>query len=236
MPASPDLSPLETATGIHFENRSLLERVFIHRSYLNEHPGANSEHNERLEFLGDAVLELIVTEYLYKTLESREGELTNLRSALVRGQHLAELALSLDFGTYLMLSRGEEKSGGKEKHLLLANTFEAYVGAIYLEHGYDVAKKFVTDTVLAQLPKILEENRHIDPKGRFQELAQEQIGLTPTYRVLSDTGPDHDKNFVVGAYIGSVLVGQGEGSSKQRGQTKAAENALANQATWPPSR
>lgn len=233
MPES-ELAPLEQETGIVFENRQLLERVFIHRSYLNEHPSANTEHNERLEFLGDAVLELVVTEYLYQNIPEREGELTNLRSALVRGAHLAEIAERLCFGTYLKLSRGEEKSGGKQKNLLLANTFEAFIGAIFLEHGLKVARVFIMDYVLKDLPNILAENRHIDPKSRFQELSQEQRNVTPTYKVLSETGPDHDKVFVVGAYLNREQVGEGTGSSKQRAQTSAAENALLHDERWLP--
>lgn len=229
-----DFSGLIAKTNITFENRELIERVFIHRSYLNEHPSANTEHNERLEFLGDAVLELIVTEHLYQTRQSREGELTNIRSALVRGQHLAELAEKLDFGHYLKLSRGEEKSGGKQKQLLLANTFEAYVGAVYLEHGYDVTKQFLESTVLQELPRLLAENRHIDPKGHFQELAQERLSITPIYKVLEESGPDHEKTFIVGALVGHKIVGQGTGSSKQRAQTAAAEDALLKVDSWLP--
>lgn len=227
-----DLTDLEKQTNIFFENKYILERVFIHRSYLNEHKAAAAEHNERLEFLGDAVLELIVTEYLYKNFDDPEGILTNLRSSLVKGEMLAKTAEKYNFGEYLLLSKGEEKSGGKNKQLLLANSFEAFIGAIYLEKGYGVAKDFVLKSIIPELDFILQKEAHIDPKSHFQEIVQEKIGITPIYRVLEDSGPDHDKTFIIGAYIGDKMIGKGTGSSKQRGQTMAAKDALEHSSEW----
>ncbi len=227
-----ELNSLEEKSGIRFSNRELLERVFVHRSYLNENRGTVMEHNERLEFLGDAVLELCVTEYLYKNFSDPEGYLTNLRSALVKGEMLAKVAEKYDFGSYLLLSRGEERSGGKNKQLLLANAFEAFIGAVYLEKGYAAAYSFVVKVLIPELEKIMQEEAHIDPKSRFQELSQEKLSITPTYRVLKDTGPDHDKTFTVGAFLNEELVGQGLGSSKQRAQTEAARDALLNKEKW----
>lgn len=212
---------------INFKDQQLLRQAFVHRSYLNENPGFPLKHNERLEFLGDAVLELIVTEHLFRTYPNPEGELTNWRSALVRGQMLAEVAQELDMGELLYLSKGEEKSGGKSRALILANTFEALIGAIYLDQGYEKAAQFVTTHLLGRLPEILEKGLHIDAKSRFQEMIQELQGVTPTYKVLHESGPDHAKTFVVGVYIADKLVGQGSGNSKQAAEQAAANAALA---------
>ena len=217
---------LEKKIGIKFKDYDLLRNAFVHRSYLNEHKNAEFEHNERLEFLGDAVLELIVTEYLYLNFPNPEGDLTNWRSALVKGEMLAKVSRQLNLGEYLYLSHGEEKSGGREKDYLLANTFEALIGVIYLELGYKKAKKFIDKFLLVYLDEILETGSHIDAKSKLQEIAQEKVGVTPDYRLLQEEGPDHDKMFTMGAYIGERMVGKGIGGSKQIAEQKAAEDAL----------
>jgi ribonuclease-3 len=224
-----NFSQLEARIGYTFKNQNLLQRVFLHRSALNEHRGENLENNERMEFLGDAVLELISTEYLYNNFKNPEGELTNWRSALVRGQHLAVKAEQLEFGDLMYLSRGEQKSGGKAKQLILANAFEALIGAMYLDGGYDCASKFVHRYIISDLNDILSNNLHLDPKSHLQELTQEKHGITPNYRVLKEEGPDHNKQFVVGAYLGEKQIGEGSGTSKQTAQIAAAANALASQ-------
>jgi len=219
-------SKLEKKIGVRFKNQDLLRTAFVHRSYLNEHRDSGWEHNERVEFLGDAVLELAVTEYLYSHFPNPEGDLTNWRSALVKGEMLAKVARELKLGDYLYLSKGEEHSGGREKEYLLANTFEALIGVLYLEHGYAKAKKFVEKFLLVHLENILKTGEHIDAKSRLQELAQERVMMTPAYQLLHDEGPDHDKIFTMGAYIGERIVGKGSGSSKQAAEQKAAEDAL----------
>jgi len=219
---------LEKSLGLEFKNRDLLIEAFCHRSYLNEHPDFYLPHNERLEFLGDAVLELIVTEYLYKKYpEKNEGELTNWRAALVNAKILGELARELGFNDFLLLSKGEEKETGKARLYILANTFEALIGAIYLDQGYEVAKKFVEKNLIERkLPEIIEKGLFKDPKTRFQEEAQERVKITPTYKVLEEWGPDHAKHFVVGVFLGDELIAKGEGSSKQEAEEEAAKNAL----------
>jgi len=214
--------------GVNFTDKDLLTQVFVHRSYLNENAGFKLDHNERLEFLGDAVLELVVTEYLYKTMPNPEGELTNLRSALVRGQMLSDLANSLDINDYLFLSRGEAKSGGKARQLILANTFEALIGAIYLDQGYKQAQIFIKKYLLGRLTEVIEQKKYLDPKSHLQEIAQAQLSVTPTYKVLSEFGPDHAKSFSVGCFLKDNLIGEGSGSSKQAAESAAASNALEN--------
>ncbi|QQR83930.1 ribonuclease III [Candidatus Peregrinibacteria bacterium] len=189
---------LEKLIGITFKNQALLENAFIHRSYLNENRNSTLESNERLEFLGDAVLELVVTEYLFLNYPNPEGELTNWRSALVKGEMLAKISQQLKLGSYLKLSRGEENSGGREKDYLLANTFEALVGVIYLEQGYTTAQTFIQTFLLLHLETILKEGSHIDSKSKFQEMAQEKVSTTPNYQVISEDGPDHSKIFTMG--------------------------------------
>lgn len=217
---------LEKKIGIKFKDQDLLKTAFIHRSFLNEHRDFPLDNNERVEFLGDAVLELVTTEYLYSHYPNPEGELTNWRSALVKGETLALIARELHLGEYLNLSRGEEHSGGRNKDYLLANVFEALIGVIYLEHGYKKAQKFIEKFLLIRLKSILEEGKHIDAKSKLQELAQEKMTTTPAYQLLHDEGPDHDKTFTMGAYIGERLVGKGKGGSKQSAEQKAAEDAL----------
>lgn len=217
---------LEKKIGFKFKDQELLGNAFIHRSYLNEHKEIKKDSNERLEFLGDAVLELVVTEYLYKTYPNPEGELTNWRSALVKGETLSKISRELELGEYLFLSRGEEYSGGRDKDYLLANTFEALVGVIYLEMGYSASQEFISRFLLIHLEPILMKGSHIDAKSKFQELAQEKAGITPEYQLLHDEGPDHDKIFTMGAYLAERIVGKGSGCSKQAAEQKAAEDAL----------
>ena len=212
--------------GHDFKNFGLLVKAFIHRSFVNESKEAD-EHNERLEFLGDAVLELIVTEYLFQKFpEKPEGEMTALRSALVKGERLAEVARELDAGKYLKLSKGEARSGGANKPYLLANVFEAILGAVYLDAGFKKAKKLVEKFLLPKLEKIIAEGAQIDAKSNFQELAQARLAITPEYKVLSESGPDHEKIFEMGAYVGDQLFGKGKGPSKQAAEQAAAAEAL----------
>ena len=221
-----DLSSLQEKIGLKFNNPDLLQQALVHRSYLNENPDFYLDHNERLEFLGDAVLELVITEYLYRNYPNPEGELTNWRAALVNAKMLSEIAKRLDLNDFLLLSRGEAKDTGRARQYILANAFEALIGAIYLDQGYQSAEKFILKEVVRELPRILKEKLYRDPKSRFQEEAQDRVGITPTYEVLKEWGPDHAKHFVVGVYLEKELVAQGEGSSKQEAQEKAAQEGL----------
>ena len=222
-----NISELAEKLGIPFKEDGHLQQAAVHRSYLNEHPDFPLGHNERLEFLGDAVLELVVTEFLFENYENPEGELTNWRAALVNGQSLADSAIALDIEEFLYLSKGEEKdTDSKARRYILANAMEAIIGSIYLDHGWDASKEFVTRVILSKLDQILESESYIDPKSRFQEEAQSKTSTTPTYRVLEESGPDHAKIFRIGVYLGKKLVGTGTGSSKQEAQIDAAANAL----------
>jgi len=221
-----DFSQLEKKLNLSFKNKDLLVQAFCHRSYLNEHPDFYLDHNERLEFLGDAVLELIVTEHLYRNYKVPEGELTNWRAALVNAQNLARIAKNLGFEDYLLLSKGEAQDTGKARQYILANTFEAFLGGLYLDQGLEKTREFVKTHLLPDLPRIIKEGLYKDAKSRFQEEAQERVKITPTYRVLKEWGPDHAKHFVVGVFLGEQLVAQGEGSSKQEAEEEAAQNAL----------
>lgn len=220
------LDEFQDHISIHFQDVSLLERAFIHRSYLNEHPSLGLAHNERLEFLGDAVLELVVTDYLYRTFPNPEGDLTNWRSALVKTEALADVAERLGIAPYFKLSRGESKGNVRSHSLISANCVEAIIGAIYLDQGYEASAKFISAHVIAVLPQILEDGTWVDPKSRFQEWAQEREGITPSYKVLAEEGPDHDKVFTIGVYLGQRLWGKGQGSSKQTAQQAAAAAAV----------
>lgn len=225
---SVDTTPLKSKLGIDFKNSDLLLQAFVHRSYLNENPRFHLSHNERLEFLGDAVLELIVTEALYQAYpEKPEGELTSLRAALVNSNMLADVSEGLGLNEYLLLSRGEAKDTGRARQFILANTFEALIGAIYLDQGYESARDFVTRTLMPRLEEVITEKLYRDPKSQFQEEAQERVGITPAYEVHREWGPDHDKHFVVGVYLGRELAAEGEGSSKQAAEVEAARLALA---------
>lgn len=219
-------SKLEKNLGVKFNDINLLKQALVHRSYINENPDFKLGHNERLEFLGDAVLELIVTEHLYNNYDNPEGELTNWRSSLVNSKMLSNIARNLGAEDYLYLSRGEARDMGKAREYILGNTFEAIMGAIYIDQGYNVSKKFITKNLLVKLPKILKDKLYIDPKSHFQELAQSKEGVTPEYRVLKESGPDHAKHFVVGVYLEDRLIAKGKGSSKQLAQVAAAGKAL----------
>jgi len=222
-----DQSILEDELKVSFKNKDFLREALVHRSYINEHPGFELGHNERLEFLGDAVIELVVTEYLYNNYPNPEGDLTNWRAALVNAQMLSSIACDFQTYDYMYLSRGESNDKNpKAKNYILANVFEAIVGAIYLDQGWMAAKDFLTNVLLSKLPYILEHKLYLDPKSNFQELAQEKAGVTPSYKVLEESGPDHNKRFVVGVFIGEELVAEGEGTSKQEAQVEAAANAL----------
>lgn len=222
-----DISILEKKLNINFKNKDLLIQAFVHRSYLNENPDFHLHHNERLEFLGDAVLELVVTEELYKNYPDKpEGELTNWRASLVNSKILFRIAKELDFNDFLLLSRGQSKESGKARRYILANAFEAVVGAIYLDIGYETAEQFIKKNLMKELPNILEKGLYKDAKSRFQEGAQEETGITPSYKVLRERGPDHAKQFVVGVFLEKKLIAKGEGFSKQEAEESAAKNAL----------
>jgi ribonuclease-3 len=215
-----------TMLKVEFNDTELLRTAFTHRSYVNEHRKTVKEHNERLEFLGDAVLELVVTEYLYLNYDEPEGILTNWRSSLVRTESIGEAARKYEFESMLRLSRGERRGSDRARAQILANTYEAVVGAIYLDKGYDAAKEFIHKSLLVTLKTILATGSWMDPKSNLQELAQSNDGHTPSYKVLSEEGPDHDKVFTVGVYVDGTLIGKGAGPSKQAGQVEAAEKAL----------
>ncbi len=216
----------KTKLGVTFNQLDLLVTAFTHRSYVNEHKKTAREHNERLEFLGDAVLELVVTEYLYANFDEPEGVLTNWRSALVRTESIGAAAARLDFEPLLRLSRGEKRGTARARAQILANSFEAVIGALYLDQGYDAAKAFIEKNLLVTFEEILKSGSWMDPKSRLQEVVQSQEGHTPQYRVLEETGPDHEKVFTVGVFVGSDLRGRGTGPSKQNAQVAAAEAAL----------
>lgn len=224
-----EFSNFEEKTKIFFKNKDLLKQAFIHRSYINENPKIGLPHNERLEFLGDAVLELVVTDYLYKKYNSyTEGEMTSIRSALVNAIIISDVASELEMNDYLLLSKGESKDKGKARQYILANTYEAYVGALYLDQGYNVVKDFITDSLLIHTDKIVKNKLWRDAKSLVQEKAQEYIGVTPSYKVLAESGPDHDKNFTIGIFFGKDLIAQGKGHSKQEAEQESALNALKN--------
>jgi len=220
---------LEKKIGIKFKNKKLLETAFVHKSYINEHKNDGIEDNERLEFLGDAVLEFAATKHLFEKYPTQtEGEMTAFRSALVKGKHLAEIAIDLELGQYLLLSNGEEHSGGRQKNYILANTVESLIGAINLSNGYDIAEKFIKKFILTRLDQIIENGLHIDAKSKFQEIVQEKEEVTPHYKLISEEGPDHNKKFTMGAYIREELIAKGVGKSKQIAEENAALVALKN--------
>ena len=220
------LKAVEKTIGIKFKNKKLLEQAFVHRSYLNEHPNFELDHNERLEFLGDAVLELVVTEYLYNNFPNPEGELTNWRASLVNSRMLAKIGNDIAFEDCLYLSKGEAKDTGKARQFILANAMEALIGAIYMDQGWELAKYFIERFVLSQLAEVFKNKSYLDPKSRFQELAQEKAGVTPVYKVLGESGPDHAKTFEIGLFLGNEIIAKGSGLSKQEAQEEAARNGL----------
>jgi len=219
-----DLTKLEKKIGIEFQNKKYLQQALVHRSYINEHPDFTLGHNERLEFLGDAVLEIVVTEYLFGNYpETPEGDLTNWRASLVNAKMLYTVAKDLDIEDYLLLSKGEAKDKNtKARQYILANAIEALIGAMYLDQGIEAPKKFIVDNIVSRLDEILKNELYVDPKSKFQEWAQEKEGITPVYKTLSEEGPDHEKMFTVGLYLGEELVSEGSGLSKQEAQIMAA--------------
>ncbi|MBI3274261.1 MAG: ribonuclease III [Candidatus Colwellbacteria bacterium] len=222
-----NLSHFEDTLGVKFKNQELLLQALTHRSYLNENPLFRLGHNERLEFLGDAVLELAVTDNLYKKFpEKPEGELTSYRAALVNSKMLADVSTELGINDFLVLSRGEAKDIGRARQYILANAFEALVGAIYLDTGYESARDFIERVILSRTEEVLAKKLYKDPKSLFQEEAQDRVGITPTYEVVREWGPDHDKHFVVGVFLEREKVAEGEGPSKQVAQEEAARKGL----------
>jgi ribonuclease-3 len=222
-----DFSILEKKLNIRFDNKAFLTQAFIHRSYLNENPEMDLGNNERLEFLGDAVLELVVTQHLYLRYPAEsEGKLTSWRAALVNTKMISAAAGKIGFGDFLLLSKGEAKEDGKSRQYILANTFEAFIGSLYLDQGYEPCRGFITDNLLVELPKIIRDELYRDAKSRFQEVAQEKVRVTPTYQVLDEQGPDHAKYFLVGVYLGDHLVAKGGGYSKQEAEEETAKKAL----------
>lgn len=214
--------------GVRFDDLGLLTEALTHRSYLNENRTTSASHNERLEFLGDAVLELIVTHFLFLRFPGKpEGDLTAYRAALVNTYSLAETADSLGVNDMLLLSKGEKKDTGRARQIILANAYEAILGAIYLDQGYDAAQAFVARTLTPKIDTVLKNRTWQDAKSHFQEMAQDKKGVTPTYRTLSETGPDHDKQFTVGVFLADKEVARGEGKSKQEAEQAAAQAALA---------
>lgn len=223
-----DIKDLEKIIDINFKDKNLLKQAVVHRSYINEHPNFIVGHNERLEFLGDAVLEIIITEYLFVNFPDKpEGDLTNWRASLVNSKMLYNVAKKLNFEDYLMLSRGESQDkDSKARQYILANSVEAIIGAIYLDQGIEPAKKFIFKNVIINLDDIIKNKAYLDPKSRFQEVSQEIVGITPSYKVLKEEGPDHAKKFTVGLFLEEELVSTGEGFSKQEAQADAAEKGL----------
>ncbi|MFA5009838.1 MAG: ribonuclease III [Patescibacteria group bacterium] len=221
-----DFSSLQKQLGTKFKDLSFYEQAFTHRSYLNEHTDALG-HNERLEFLGDAVVELLVTQFLYdKFPEKPEGELTNLRAALVRRNTLSEVGKELGFENYLRMSKGEARNEGKAKAMIISNAAEAFVGALFLDLGLKAVEKFINKFLLPRLESIIAGETHIDAKSKFQEITQEKNGATPHYKTEEVSGPDHDRNFIVGVYVDDKLIAKGEGKSKREAETAAAAKAL----------
>ncbi len=215
--------------GIKFKNEELLKEALTHRSYLNEHRGSRLKHNERLEFLGDAVLELAVTEYLFANYpDTPEGKMTSWRAALVCGEMLARVSSEIGVEDFLLMSKGEKKDTGRARQYLLANALESIIGAIHMDQGYKSAEKFILENVVIKIDEVLDKKLYVDPKSFFQEKAQEHTGITPSYKSIKEWGPDHDKRFIVGVYLGKDLVAEGEGVSKQDAQREAARIGLEN--------
>lgn len=222
------LEQLEKNLKINFKDKNLLKTAFIHRSFLNEHPEETLPHNERLEFLGDSVLGFVVSEFLFERYPLHpEGDLTNFRSALVNARMLSEVGRKLGLGNYLLLSKGEEATGGRDRQYLLANTFEAFLGAIYLDSGLEPAEKFIHKELLPKLTEIIDTKAYKDFKSAFQELSQEKLNITPSYKVIEEAGPDHDKIFSVGVFLNEKQAGEGKGKSKQIAEQAAAKAAIS---------
>lgn len=230
MPTGPYEAFAQEKLGFEFTNINLLVTALTHRSYVNEHKKSTSEHNERLEFLGDAVLELVVTDFLYNNYSESEGTLTSWRAALVRTESIGAAGDALGYEPLVRMSRGEKQGTDRARQQILANAFEAVIGAIYLEKGYDEAAKFIHTHITSKLESILKEGSWRDPKSHLQELSQRIDNQTPQYRVLEEVGPDHDKVFTLGVYVGDKLMGKGTGHSKQQAQQQAARAAIATYA------
>ena len=226
MEAQIDLEKFKEKLAIEIVNPDLFQEALTHRSYLNEHKDYKHPHNERLEFLGDAVLELAVTRHLFDHFKNPEGELTSFRAALVNGDMLGNIGNALGIQDFLLMSRGEAKDTGRARLYLVANAMESIIGAIYLDQGYDAANDFIEKYVMVRLDEVLAQGLHTDPKSRFQELAQEKAGVTPNYRVIREWGPDHDRHFVAGVFLDEEMVAEGEGVSKQDAQREAAKQGL----------
>jgi ribonuclease-3 len=222
-----DFGGFEKLIGIEFKDKGLLKQAFTHRSFLNEHKALKGKHNERLEFLGDAVLELVITHYLYNEYPDKtEGDLTSIRSALVNAQTCADVAKKLDVNDYMLLSRGEAKDVGRARQYILANALEAIIGAIYVDLGYDKARDFILEHIAPMTEQIVKEQLWVDAKSKFQEKAQDIEGITPSYKTTKEVGPDHDKKFTVAVFIGDKKIAEGEGDSKQDAEQSAARHAL----------
>lgn len=221
------LKKLEKIIGVTFTDTDHLLTAITHRSYLNEHRDARQQHNERYEFLGDAVLELVVTDFLFnKYPEKPEGDLTAIRAALVNTVSLSEVAGNMNINEFLLLSKGEERDTGRARQYILANTFESIIGAIYLDQGYDGAKEFVAGHLFDKTDAIISKRLWQDAKSKFQELSQEHTSITPRYETVNQTGPDHDRVFVVGVFLGTEKIAEGKGRSKQEAEQGAAEAGI----------
>lgn len=222
-----DLKNFEKKIGVTFKSKALLQQAFVHRSYINENKDSGLAHNERLEFLGDAVLELVTTEFLYgKYPDKAEGDLTSYRSALVNTITISHIASELGMNDYLLLSKGETKDLGRARQYILANTFEAFIGAVYLDQGYESSKKFISDNLFPIVDKVVNDNLWRDAKSLLQERAQELLNVTPSYKTISEVGPDHNKVFTIGLYFGDELISEGRGHSKQEAEQESAKKAL----------
>ncbi|OHB15807.1 MAG: ribonuclease III [Candidatus Zambryskibacteria bacterium RIFOXYC1_FULL_39_10] len=222
-----DLNQFEKIIGVEFNDTNLLKQALTHRSFLNENKNLKGGHNERLEFLGDAVLELVITDYLYNEYpEKNEGDLTSIRSALVNAQTCAEVARRIEVNDYMLLSRGEAKDVGRARQYILANALEAIIGAIYMDLGYEKAKEFILKYITPMTEQIVKDELWVDSKSKFQEKSQDIVGVTPAYKTLKEIGPDHDKKFTVGVFLNDEMISEGEGDSKQDAEQSAARNAL----------
>jgi len=222
-----ELSEFEKSIDLNFKDKTLLKQAFTHRSFLNEHKNLKGRHNERLEFLGDAVLELVITDFLYnKYPDKNEGDLTSIRSALVNAQTCAKVANRLNVNDFLLLSKGEAKDTGRARQYILANALEAIIGSIYVDLGYEKAKDFIMQNIAPITEQIVNEELWIDSKSKFQERAQDVVGITPSYKTTKEIGPDHDKKFTVAVFLGGEMVSEGEGDSKQEAEQSAARKAL----------
>jgi ribonuclease-3 len=221
-----EFKKLTDSLGLSFKNIQFLQEALTHRSYLNENRSYKLPHNERLEFLGDAVLELSVTDHLFNCYQNAEGDLTSWRAALVNGEMLATIAKEIELDEFILMSKGEKRDTGKARNYILANAVEALIGSIYLDQGFEAADKFIKDNIIAKLPDILKNKTYLDPKSYFQEKSQEIVQVTPHYELVKEWGPDHDKKFSVAVFLGEEKIAEGEGESKQEAQRNAAENGL----------